>query len=172
MKVANNTLVGIDYTLTDDTGSVFETTVDSVPLYYTHGTGTMIAGIERATEGLQAGDSKRVLLTPSDGYGQRNSDRVFAIPAHSLDAVTGLRVGMRIQLNLGEKNALFTVMNKDSSNIVLDGNHPLAGLNLLVNIEIVSVRQATQAEISGQSPTISSLNSRPLFLSGQLQKAV
>ena len=172
MKVTKNALVGIDYTLTDDTGSIFETTIGFKPLYYIHGVGSMVAGIERATEGLKPGDSKRVLLTPSDGYGQRYSDRIYAIPVDSLDAATSLRVGMRIQLNMGEQNALFTVLNKNSNEVILDANHPLAGLNLLINIEIVSVREATDAEISGSSTTLPSLNNRHLFLPNQLREAV
>ena len=172
MKIANHTVVGIDYTLTDDTGSVFETTVGSKSLHYVHGVGTMIPGIERAIEGLQPGDSKRILLTPAEGYGQRQRNRVVSIPSRTLQDLPSLRVGMRVQLQFGKKTALFTVMNKDASEIVLDGNHPLAGLNLLINVDIVSVRKATQADIAGLDSANTGKSTDQLFLASQLQEAV
>ncbi len=172
MIVENHTVVGIDYTLTDDTGSVFETTVGSTPLCYVHGVGAMIAGIERALQGLQPGDSKRVLLTPAEAYGHRQQEHVIAIPSRSLEDTVELRVGMRVQLNLGKTRALFTVMNKGSNEIVLDGNHPLAGLTLLINIDVVSVRKATQDEIAGLASVNMKSNNNELFLSQQLAQAM
>ena len=172
MKIANHTVVGIDYTLTDDTGSVYETTVGSEPLYYIHGVGAMVSGMERALEGLQPGDSKRVLLTPADGYGQRKTKRIVSLPVNEAGDLTSLRVGMRVKMNIGRKNAFFTVMNKSSEQIVLDGNHPLAGLTLLINVEVVSVRKVTQAEITELNRNNIGKNNEHLFLPPQLQEAV
>ncbi len=164
MVVAKETLVGMHYTLTDEYGSIFETTVGSKPFYYFHGVGSMIPGIERETEGMKPGDVKHLFLSPNDGYGEREADHVLTLPIDLFDEPDGLRVGMRIRINFDDKTAFFTVLKKSDDEITLDGNHPLAGFNLSINIEIVSVREATNQEADNNRKESVTMNSRHSFL--------
>ena len=111
-------------------------------------------------------------MTPAEGYGQRNTKRVVSLPLNTAGDLTGLRVGMRIKMNIGSKNAFFTVTNKSSEEIVLDGNHPLAGLTLLINVEVVNVREATHAELNELGSNMTGKTNEHLFLSPHLQEAV
>ena len=147
MVVANGTIVGMHYTLTDELGYLYETTVGTEPFYYLHGSGSMISGIERETEGMKPGDTKHISLSPREGYGERKDNRVFTLPTSLFDEPQGLRAGMRIKVNFDGKPVFFSILKKNNDEVTLDGNHPLAGLNLTINIEIVSVRKATDQEV-------------------------
>src|SRR6187401_1639480 len=77
MQIAPNTVVSIDYTLTNDAGEVLDTSKGAEPLAYIHGTGQIIPGLENALVGKQQGDAFKVRIEACDAYGDRDESRVM-----------------------------------------------------------------------------------------------
>ena len=96
MKIVSNAVVAFDYTLTDDEGEVLDSSDDGEPLTYLHGHGQIVPGLERAMEGHTAGDSLKAVVTPKDGYGDRNVDRVVKVPRTELPEGEEPEVGMEL----------------------------------------------------------------------------
>lgn len=148
MIITRNTVVSLFYTLTNDSGSVFETNIGSNPLCYVHGAGILISGLEEALEGLAPGAGTTVRIQPEEGYGRHRNELIKRIPKQLLDEPSKLQVGMRFRINSDDNQSLLTVIDTSGDHITLDANHPLAGSTLQINVEIVSVRYATEAEIA------------------------
>jgi len=125
MKTANGMVVTMHYTLTDDTGNTIDSSAGRDPLTYLHGYGNIIPGLESALEGCEAGFKSRVDVAASEGYGERDANAVFEAPREQFP----------------------DDMEVTESNVKLDANHPLAGMNLHFDVEIVEVRAATDEEI-------------------------
>ena len=94
MQIAQNTVVSIDYTLTDDNGEVIDSSQGREPLTYVHGSGQLIPGLESALEGQSAGDDLEVKVAPDEAYGERDERLVQAVPRAAFQGVD--RVELRI----------------------------------------------------------------------------
>jgi FKBP-type peptidyl-prolyl cis-trans isomerase SlyD len=111
-------------------------------LSYLHGGyGELLAALERALEGKGPGESVRLQLEPEDAFGEYDADLVRLEPAERYGE--GLEVGMEVE----EESRFYTVTDIAGGRVVLDGNHPLAGMALRFSIEIVTVRNASAEEI-------------------------
>ncbi len=148
-SVAIDHFVSIAYTLKDATsGEVLDETSKSAPLSYLHGRGELVPGLEAALEGKVAGDAAKITLDPAEGYGARDNDRVITVPRDRFNEAP--EVGTTVQASGANGHPLrFTVAEVDANTITLDGNHPLAGRTLTFDLEIVSVREATELELNG-----------------------
>ena len=109
---------------------------------YLHGGyGEMLVALESALEGKGPGESVRVQLEPEQAFGEYDAELLRVEPAERYGQ--GIAVGMEI-----EENARFyTVTDIAGGKVVLDANHPLAGMALRFSIEIVTVRGASAEEI-------------------------
>ena len=143
MKIAKNTVVAFDYTLTDKDGKTLDSSRGRAPLEYLHGAGNIIPGLERELEGLCAGDAKRVEVAPEDGYGVPDPALVIEVPRSAV-AFAG-------PVEPGGVHA-FSVVGVTEEKIRLDGNHPLAGVTLFFDVEIRSVRAAEESETRAGRP--------------------
>ena len=94
MTVTEGTLVSLEYTLKDESQNVIESNIDSEPLVYVHGGGQMIPGLEKALEGMEAGESKEVVVPPEEGYGGLDQEAFVEVP---LDKVRERRPAFRIK---------------------------------------------------------------------------
>ena len=92
MQIEKNKVVGIDYTLTDDKGKVLDSSEGLEPLCYLHGADNIITGLERALEGQEVGAELQVLVTPEDGYGDRDESLMQEIPKEEFDEIEDLFV--------------------------------------------------------------------------------
>ena len=148
MHVANNTVVVIDYTLTNDAGEVVDSSKGGEPLAYIHGIGQIIPGLENALEGKQAGDDVSVTVAPADGYGDYNEGLIQVVPRDMFQGVDTVEPGMQFHAQgpNGEM-VVVTVAAVEEDSITVDGNHPLAGVQLNFAVEIMDVRDASQEEI-------------------------
>ena len=109
---------------------------------YLHGGyGELLEALEHALEGKGAGESLRVQLEPDQAFGEYDADLVRVEAAERYGA--GLAVGMEVE----EDSRLYTVTDIAAGKAVLDGNHPLAGMALRFNCQVVSVRSASAEEI-------------------------
>ena len=148
MQVAKNTVVSIDYTLTDEAGAVLDSSQGQAPLAYIHGAGNIIPGLEEALEGKQAGEQVTVSVTPEKGYGARNEAMTQKVPRNMFDTRQEIKPGMRFHAQSEQGTHTVTVTAVDEENVTVDGNHPLAGKVLNFDVNIVEVRAATEDELS------------------------
>ena len=112
-------------------------------LTYLHGGyGELLAALERALEGKGPGESVRLQLEPEQAFGEYDAGLLRVEPAERYGE--GIEVGMEVE----EDSRFYTVTDVAGGKVVLDGNHPLAGMALRFFLEVVSVRTAKAEEIS------------------------
>jgi len=149
MRIASNAVVAIDYTLTGDDGEVLDTSTGHEPLAYLHGVGGIIPGLERELEGKQVGDQLQVTVTPADGYGERDEALQQEVSRDQFEGEDiDLAVGMQFQVASEDGPSVVTVIEIDDDVVTVDGNHPMAGLNLNFDVTVREVRAATEDELS------------------------
>jgi FKBP-type peptidyl-prolyl cis-trans isomerase SlyD len=148
MQVAQDTVVLIHYTLTDDAGKTIDSSAGGEPLAYLHGNGNLIPGLERALEGKSVGDSISVKLSPAEGYGEYDESLVQRIPRRALRGIDNVYVGMQLHAQSPEGVRAVTVTQVAGDMVTIDGNHPLAGQNLNFEVTIEGVRPATEEELA------------------------
>lgn len=149
MQVAKNKVVSINYHLTDDEGTLIDSSEGYDPLAYLHGTGNIVVGLEKALEGKSVGDEFKISLTPEDAYGQRKDELCTVVPKDMFENVDDIEVGMHFSIpdeESGEEQFVM-VTEVNDENVTIDGNHPLAGVNLVFDVSVVEIRDATDEEI-------------------------
>lgn len=131
--------VQLEYTLTDDAGKVLDSNKDRGPLTYTQGGHQIIPGLEKALNGMRAGEAKKVTVKPAEGYGEVDPKAVAEVPKEALPPAA-LSVGTELvaQSPQGERR-LVRVKEVKEKTVVLDLNHPLAGKTLLFDVKVLSV---------------------------------
>ncbi len=149
MIIQNDKVVTMHYHLTNADGEVLDSSRESEPLTYLHGAGNIVPGLERALTSLDVGATTTVQLSPSEAYGEYNADMIQHVPRKEFDGIDGLEVGMQLQARdpNGQTFVVFITELRDDV-VVVDANHPLAGVHLTFDIEIVDVRDATAEELS------------------------
>lgn len=148
MKVANDRVITMHYTLSDENGAVIDSSRDrDEPFVYLHGHGNIIGGLESALEGTEEGFASEITVTPEEGYGERNEQAVFQVPKEQFPAGEDIQVGMQVQGEGPQGVVAFTVADLTDNGVILDGNHPLAGKTLHFDVEVLDVREATSQEL-------------------------
>lgn len=149
MQIAENAVVAIHYTLTNDAGETLDSSRErDEPLAYLHGHGNIIPGLEKALTGKQAGDTLKVTVDPTEGYGERHEGLIQDVPREAFQGVDELAPGMQFQANTDAGPRMFTITDVQGDVITVDGNHPLAGATLHFDVEITDVRAASAEELS------------------------
>jgi FKBP-type peptidyl-prolyl cis-trans isomerase SlyD len=147
MQISKHKAVAIEYTLTNDSGEVIDTSEGQDPLSYLHGAGNLISGLEQALEGKSAGDALKVTISPEDAYGQRIDELVQIVPRDRFEGADELEVGMRFHASSDHGETLVTITDVSDDEVTVDGNHPLAGETLHFEVKIVDVRDASEEEV-------------------------
>ena len=147
MNIEKNLVVAIDYTLSDNDGVVIDTSTGREPLKYLHGTGALIPGLEKELEGKVVGDKLDVAIKPEDGYGMRNEEMLQTVPREHFGHVPEIQAGMQFQANSEEGPVMVTIVKVDEKEVMVDGNHPLAGFILNFKVEVKEVRAASAVEL-------------------------
>ncbi|WP_394752713.1 peptidylprolyl isomerase [Crenothrix sp.] len=148
MQVANNMAVSIHYTLTNDAGEVLDSSIGQDTLVYLHGTGNIISGLESAITGKVVGDKFNVRIAPENAYGEIHDDRVQVISRDMFEGIDDIQVGMQFHADVSQGPGVVTVVSVNDNDITIDGNHPLAGMALTFDVEVVNVRPATAEEMA------------------------
>ncbi|MFZ2407668.1 MAG: peptidylprolyl isomerase [Methylobacter sp.] len=146
MQVADNMAVSIHYTLTNDDGEVLDSSRGDDALVYLHGMGNIIPGLEDALNGKAVGDKFNVRVAAKDAYGEQNDDMIQVIPRSMFEGIDELEVGMMFHADVSSGSGEVTIVKIEGDDITIDGNHPLAGLALTFDVEVVAVRSATKEE--------------------------
>ncbi|MGN1393559.1 MAG: peptidylprolyl isomerase [Succinivibrionaceae bacterium] len=146
MKITANTVVTIDFIVTDENGQVLDTTNGAEPMEVLIGHSNIVPGLEDALLGKEDGDRVEVTVAPDRAYGERHEDLVQTIDKSMFDGME-LNVGdsFLADTDLGSKTIVVKEILDDS--VVVDGNHPLAGLTLKFMVDVISVRDATDSEV-------------------------
>lgn len=148
MHIGKNTVVSIDYTLTDTDGKVLDTSKGREPLAYLHGAGNIIEGLEQALEGKSAGESLKVTVPPEKAYGRRIQELTQKVPRKLFDTKGEIKPGMRFHAEGEHGVHTVTVTAVDQDTVTVDANHPLAGKTLNFDVSVVEVREATEEELA------------------------
>ena len=148
MQVTDNMAVSIHYTLKNDEGEIIDSSEGSEPLAYLHGGGNIISGLERALHGKQTGDKFNVRIEAEDAYGEFMDDRVQVIPRSMFEGIDTVEVGMQFHADVSSGPGVVTVIAIEGDAVTIDGNHPLAGVPLTFDVEVIEVRLATQEELA------------------------
>ena len=147
MQVAGNKAVSIHYTLTNDDGEVLDSSIGDEALVYLHGQGNIISGLEQALSGKAVGDKFNVRIEAIDAYGEFMAERVQVIPRTMFEGVDELEIGMQFQADVSEGPGIVTIIDIEGDDVTIDGNHPLAGMALTFDVEVIEVREASAEEI-------------------------
>lgn len=147
MQIAQNSVVAFHYTLTNDAGEVLDSSEGREPLTYLHGAGNIIPGLEKELEGRTAGDKLTATVSPAEGYGEKQPQLIQEVPRDAFQGVDGIQPGMQFQAQTQGGPLMVTVTKVEGDVVTVDGNHPLAGQTLNFDVEIASVREASQEEI-------------------------
>ena len=147
MQIADNTVVAIDYTLTDDGGTVIDKS-EGGGFAYLHGANNIIPGLEKALIGKGAGDELQVAISPQEAYGVRDEGLVQVVSRSMFPEPDQINVGSQFHGQSPDGGTIVvTVVEVEDDNVTIDGNHPLAGVNLNFDVKVVSVREATAEEL-------------------------
>ena len=150
MIIARNAVVSLDVELSDIWGNLIQKSEE--PVQYLHGGyGDIFPVVEAALEGRQEHDRIEVRLEPEEAFGGYDEELVQLVPRYRFP--DGLEIGMRVEGEAGgaDEGMLYTVTDMAGGKVVLDGNHPLAGLALKFECVVVGVRPATETELSNRS---------------------
>ena len=148
LLIGDNLIVNIHYTLTDDDDKVLDSSTDFEPLVYLHGANNIIPGLENALTGKAEGDTLQVYIDPDEAYGASNPELIYTADIASFQNIEDIKVGMKFETRTPEDNMqLVTVIEIDGDLVTIDSNHPLAGLSLNFDVEIISVREPTPEEM-------------------------
>ncbi len=132
--------VKVHYTgkLTD--GTVFDSSLERDPIEFEVGAGQMIAGFDKAVDGMQVGDKKVTDIASAEAYGDKRDDMMVPVPMDKLPADIKPELGMQLSMQQPDGQALPVVIAEvNEDHIVLDANHPLAGKDLSFEIELVEI---------------------------------
>lgn len=149
ITIVEGSIVSLAYVLKNSDGDILDQSSDKEPMVYLHGSGQIIPGLETALTGLRPGDKKLVCVEPLDAYGEFDEELCITVSKDQLPTDAALEEGMQFETNTPDGNrVIFTVESIVGEEIKLDGNHPLAGETLTFDIEVLSVRDATEDEKS------------------------
>lgn len=147
MQITNDHIVSMHYTLTSPDGEVIDSSEGKAPLAYLHGHGNIIPGLEKQLEGKTVGDKLIAEVPAADGYGDRNPEMVVEATRSQFPEDVELEPGMRFQAQTPSGPKVAQIASVDGDKVTVDTNHPLAGVDLKFDVEIVEVRPATTEEI-------------------------
>lgn len=139
-QVKSGDTVRIHYigTLTD--GSTFDSSEGRDPLEFTVGSGQIISGLDVALPGMAVGDKKTVNVPCVEAYGPLNPDMRQAVPRDGIPADIPLEIGTMLQMQTPQGQVVpVTVVEVSEAEVTLDANHPLAGKDLIFDIELVEI---------------------------------
>ena len=132
--------VKVHYHGTLRNGETFDSSNGREPLEFTVGSGQVIKGFDEGVKGMQVGEKKKVEINAEDAYGEKDERNVIEFPKDQFPADMKPEVGMQLMLSNGQgQNFNVTVVEVKDDVVILDANHPLAGQDLIFDIELVEI---------------------------------
>ena len=153
MKITQNAVVEFSYDLEVD-GQIVDRTTNEKPLDYIHGTGSLLPKLEAHIEGMEPGDKFDVTLSPADGYGEVDPSRIIGLPKSAFEVNGEVREDLLVPGNtIPMMNSMGgvipgVVIEVTEDSVKMDLNHQMAGKTLHFTGEILTVREATEKELT------------------------
>ena len=147
MKIENNSVVKMHYSVLDSEGNLIDSSYEGEPLEFINGSKYLIEGLENALIGKEVGATFEVDVVADEAYGPRIDGLVQKVGLEMF-ADFDVEVGMQLRASTDDGEQTVIVIEKTDEYVVVDGNHPLAGIDLKFDVEILEVRAATADEIA------------------------
>jgi FKBP-type peptidyl-prolyl cis-trans isomerase SlyD len=141
-----NKVISFHYTLTDSAGKTLDSSAGGEPLTFLEGVGQIIPGLETHLRAMTIGDKKNVVVKARDAYGDKDPANVVEMPLDKMPS-RGIKVGDQFRAGDSPNAPVVTATKVTDTHVTLDGNHPLAGMDLTFAVEITEVREATKEEL-------------------------
>ncbi|MEC7905844.1 MAG: peptidylprolyl isomerase [Verrucomicrobiota bacterium] len=140
-------VIGFHFTLKNKAGDVLDRTAPESPLSFLEGSGAIIEGLEEELSKMSVGETAEVIVLPEKGYGFRDESQVDIVSKSRLPSEE-INVGDFFQAGSDQHAPVVRVVQVDGDDVTLDANHPLAGVDLFFDVEVIEKRPATPEEIS------------------------
>lgn len=141
-------VVSFHYTLRDPQGQVLDSSAGAAPISYLEGAGQIIEGLDEQLRTAATGQKARVTVPAAKAYGERDPGQVQKVKRDLLPVEGDLSVGDQFQTGPDRYSPVVTVAAIEGDEVLLDANHPLAGVDLTFDVEIVAAREASAEELS------------------------
>lgn len=148
MKVSENTVVKLEYSLHLGDGVIIDRSDEGAPLAYLHGAGQIVPGLEQKLEGLEAGQSLQLAVEPKDGYGERDPRKIQEFPRQMFGQQPMKAGDQFIAVDEDQNQIPVRIQAVADDKVTVDFNHPLAGKTLHFSVKIAEVRAATEEELA------------------------
>jgi len=149
LRIAKDTVVVISYRLSTLEGELLEEAPQDDPAAYLHGGyDGIFPKVEAMLDGKSVGEQVELVLEPEDAFGDYDAELVRMEPAHLFPEEVAVGMQFEGSSEDGHHQMLYTVTDIADGNVVVDGNHPLAGKSLRVACEVVEVRAALPEEVA------------------------
>jgi FKBP-type peptidyl-prolyl cis-trans isomerase SlyD len=148
MTSMSRSVITFHYTLKDSQARLLDASTGGDPICYLEGAGQIIEGLEEQLRGVAVGVKRRISVAAAKAYGLRDESQVQRVPRAALPVEGELQLGDRFQAGEDRFAPVVTVIQIEGDEVLLDANHPLAGVDLVFDVEIVAVRPATAEELS------------------------
>ena len=145
-RIAQGSVVTFEYTLKNDQGEVLDAS-EGHPLTYLHGADNIVPGLERELDGKGVGDEFQVVVAPADGYGERIGTGPQPIDRGGFPPDAELEPGMSFAVETEGGLMPLWIVEVGDDHVMVDVNHPLAGVELHFSGSISEIRQATDEEL-------------------------
>ncbi|MGQ9425507.1 FKBP-type peptidyl-prolyl cis-trans isomerase [Gilvimarinus sp. F26214L] len=143
LLIGPGTQVTLHFAVKLDDGSEVDSTFDSNPATFVVGDGNLLEGFEKLLFGLTAGDRNSFEVLPEQGFGAHNPNNIQEIPRSSFEDGMELSEGLMVSFADANNNELPGIVQSfDEQTVTVDFNHPLAGRNLIFDVEVLAVEPA------------------------------
>lgn len=146
MKIEQDKVAQIEYTLTNSAGDVMDKS-NGQPLAYLHGHHNLIPGLEAELNGKAVGDKFTATIAAAEAYGEKHDAMIQQVPSDLFQGVEKLEVGMRFEAQSEQGVQSVEITAIDGDQVTVDANHPLAGQDLTFEVEVVGIRDASAEEL-------------------------
>jgi FKBP-type peptidyl-prolyl cis-trans isomerase SlyD len=139
-------VVTFHYTLRDTQGQVIDASIGGDPISFVEGAGQIVEGLEEGLRGLAAGTKARIGVPAVKAYGERDESQVQRVLRSLLPIEGEVKPGDQFRAGADTFAPIVTVRGVEGEELLLDANHPLAGVDLEFEVEVLAVREATKEE--------------------------
>ena len=147
MQIEDKRVVTLAYILKDNDDNIIDQSDDG-SFCYLHGASNIIPGLENALTGKVSGDELSISIAPEEAYGVREDEKIQTVPREMFPPDQDIEPGMQFHAQSPDGVPLVvTIAKVEEESIVVDGNHPLAGVQLNFEVRVMDVREATSEEI-------------------------
>ena len=153
MKIVNGSTVSVSYRLLDADGDVVETTEPDEPLTYVHGSEDMLPALQKELEGAEVGSEHRIEVSCEESFGDLDPDLLITVPRDEFpedaEIVPGDIIAVQVSPEEGDEDGdgeeqgdqiEMQVIDISADGIILDGNHPLAGQDVIFELKVLDIK--------------------------------